>query len=234
VKFTHRLDPGSLDLANLRVTLRLGGCPHCQCIDTLVGHGFLWGLAPAGSDRATRGLRMWCSDRGSAHGCGRTLSVHWEDCIARATLRVYQLLALLRAWAGGLTRHAAWHGSRLSISLTGAYRWFARWRRGGARLVTWLKMRVLGALEYAEGSTMLARYQAVSRMSFQDEDGQPCQFTWRTIQTWCYLICFIDDASRVVTHGAFYEADDTHTLLDCFQTALAKRGIPKAVYADNP
>ncbi len=138
MKFTHRLDPGSPDLANLRVTLRLGGCPHCQCIDTLVGHGFLWGLAPEGSDRTTRGLRMWCTDRGSGHGCGRTFSVHWEDCMARATLRISQLLALLRAWAGDLTRHAAWHGSGISISLTGAYRWFARWRRGTARLITWL------------------------------------------------------------------------------------------------
>jgi transposase InsO family protein len=224
------------------------------------------------------------------------------------------------------------------------------------RISNYLKMRVLGALEYAEGSTMLARYQAVSRMIFQDEEGTPCRFTWRTIQTWwyfyrkhgitesparadkgtirkvapehlataiekvlphfhgaprnitavyrecvrrglilpercasntfrrivkkfelltplcdhspkarlafakahandlwqadtlhgphlrdgpratpvkTYLICFIDDASRVVTHGAFYGADDTHTLLDCFQTALAKRGVPKAVYADN-
>lgn len=138
MKFACRMEPGSLDLANLRVTLRLGGCPHCQCIDTLVGHGFLWGLAPVGSDTVTCGLRMWCSDRGSAHGCGRTFSVHWDDCIPRATLRISQLLALLRAWAGGLTRHAAWHRSGQSISLTGAYRWFARWRRGVARLVTWL------------------------------------------------------------------------------------------------
>ena len=48
-----------------------------------------------------------------------------------------------------------------------------------------------------------------------------------------YLICFIDDASRVVPHGAFYNADDTPNLIDCFQTALYKRGVPKAVYVDN-
>jgi len=35
-----------------------------------------------------------------------------------------------------------------------------------------------------------------------------------------FLICFIDDASRVVPHGAFYAADDTPSLIDCFQTAL--------------
>jgi transposase InsO family protein len=47
-----------------------------------------------------------------------------------------------------------------------------------------LKMRVLGAIDMAEGKTIQARIKAVSRMTFTDEDGQPRQFTWRTIQTW--------------------------------------------------
>lgn len=224
------------------------------------------------------------------------------------------------------------------------------------RVSNYLKMRVLGALEYAQGESMLARYQSVSAMTFQDEDGHPVRFTWRTIQTWWYyyrkhgithapersdkgltrkvvperlleaieqvlpsfhgknhniaevyraciqkgllqrsqiapntfrrivnrfdllkpaghaspkarlafakahandmwqgdtlhgpyletslhakpqktfLICFIDDASRVVPHGAFYDADNTPNLIDCFQTALYKRGLPKAMYVDN-
>lgn len=223
------------------------------------------------------------------------------------------------------------------------------------RVSNYLKMRVLGALEYAQGTSNLARYQAVSATTFHDEDGHPHHFTWRTIQTWwyyyrrygiteaparsdkntarkvtpehllevieqvrpsfhgkkynieeiyraciqrgllqrsqiapntfrrhvnhfkllapadttspkarlafakahandlwqgdtlhgpyirdatgkalkTYLICFIDDASRVIPHGAFYPADDTQNLLDCFQTAIDKRGVPKAIYVDN-
>lgn len=224
------------------------------------------------------------------------------------------------------------------------------------RVTNYLKMRVLGALENATGDSNIARYHAVSQITFLDEDGHPCRFTWRTIQTWwyyyrkhgiteapdrtdkgntrkvvpeqlleaiqqvlpgfhgkkynitevyraciqkgllqrsqvapntfrrivnrfdllkpdsdssprarlafakahandlwqgdtlhgpylqtgpgskptkTYLICFIDDASRVITHGAFYPADDTPNLIDCFQTALYKRGIPKAAYVDN-
>jgi putative transposase len=224
------------------------------------------------------------------------------------------------------------------------------------RVSNYLKMRVLGALEYAPGESMLARYQDVAAMTFQNEDGHPVRFTWRTIQTWWYfyrkhgithsleradkgtirkvapeqlleaieqvlpsfhhkriniaevyraciqrgllqrtqiapntfrravnrfdllkpvgdqspkarlafakahandmwqgdtlhgpyldaglrckpiktfLICFIDDASRVVPHGAFYDADNTPNLIDCFQTALYKRGLPKAMYVDN-
>lgn len=223
------------------------------------------------------------------------------------------------------------------------------------RVSNYLKMRVLGALEYAQGDSMLARYQSVAAMTFTDEHGQAVRFTWRTIQTWWYfyrkhgitkapersdkghtrkvspehlleaieqvlpsyhgktynnaeiyraciqrgllqrsqvapntfrrivnqyqllkpadhtspkarlafakahandlwqgdtlhgphlqngagkptktfLIRFIDDASRVIPHGAFYHADDTPNLIDCFQTALDKRGLPKAVYVDN-
>ena len=215
-------------------------------------------------------------------------------------------------------------------------------------------MKVLGALEFAEGKSMLQQYKAVSQQIFKDEEGRPYQFTWRTIQTWwyyyrrhgvtanpkrndkgkprkttpeellfaiekvlphfqkkrlnlqsiykkcielgllqkdqialttfrrhvkrfellkpesetnnkrrqafaktnandmwqcdtmvgpyirmngvpyqTYLICFIDDASRVVTHGEFYLNDNTANLIDCFQQAIFKRGVPKAMYVDN-
>src|ERR1700735_3157140 len=48
----------------------------------------------------------------------------------------------------------------------------------------YLKMRVLGAIDMAEGKTIQARIKTVSQMTFTDEDGRSRQFTWRTIQTW--------------------------------------------------
>jgi len=48
----------------------------------------------------------------------------------------------------------------------------------------YLKMRVLGAIDMAEGKTIRDRIKTVSQMSFADEDGHPRQFTWRTIETW--------------------------------------------------
>lgn len=48
----------------------------------------------------------------------------------------------------------------------------------------YLKMRVLGAVDLAEGKTERARIQAVSQMLFTDEEGQPRRFPWRTISTW--------------------------------------------------
>lgn len=51
---------------------------------------------------------------------------------------------------------------------------------------SYLKMRVLGAIDLAEGKTMQERYEKVAEMTFIDEDGNPRKFTWRTIQTWFY------------------------------------------------
>jgi putative transposase len=48
----------------------------------------------------------------------------------------------------------------------------------------YLKMRVLGAIDMAEGNSIQARIRAVSQMTFTDEEGHPRHFTWRTIQTW--------------------------------------------------
>jgi hypothetical protein len=47
------------------------------------------------------------------------------------------------------------------------------------------------------------------------------------------LIAFLDDASRVVCHGEFFSADNTEALLECFKTALYKRGVCECLYVDN-
>lgn len=50
----------------------------------------------------------------------------------------------------------------------------------------YLKLRVLSAIDFAEGNNLKERYQKVSSMIFTDEKEVKCQFTWRTIQTWHY------------------------------------------------
>ena len=50
----------------------------------------------------------------------------------------------------------------------------------------YLKMRVLGALDTVDGRTRHERVHHVAAMTFLDEEGNPRQFTWRTIQTWHY------------------------------------------------
>ena len=220
----------------------------------------------------------------------------------------------------------------------------------------YLKMRVLGAIDMAEGDTRRKRIEAVAAMTFADEDGYPRQFTWRTIETWLMrynkhgvtalspqgrsdkgklrkvcleevmeavrsvlpafhgahppkqavyracieqgllqrdrvapntfsrivgrhemlkpdsevhdkrrlafakahanemwqgdtmygphvrengvpaqsrLIAFIDDASRVCVHGAFFAREDVDSLIEALSCAFYKRGVPEALYVDN-
>lgn len=48
-----------------------------------------------------------------------------------------------------------------------------------------------------------------------------------------FLIAFIDDASRVITHGEFFYRDNTENMIDAFKTSLYKRGKPERLYFDN-
>ena len=50
----------------------------------------------------------------------------------------------------------------------------------------YLKMRVLGAIDNAEGKTIRERIQKTADLLFTDEEGNPRRFTWRTISTWYY------------------------------------------------
>ena len=48
----------------------------------------------------------------------------------------------------------------------------------------YVKMRVLAAIDMAEGKTITERIRAVSELTFEDERGQRHRFTFRTIETW--------------------------------------------------
>jgi len=51
---------------------------------------------------------------------------------------------------------------------------------------SYLKMRVLGAIDSAPGKTIRDRIKHVAGLIFVDEEENRRQFTWRTIQTWLY------------------------------------------------
>ena len=50
-----------------------------------------------------------------------------------------------------------------------------------------VRLKVLAAVDYAQGSSIRARIKSVSEQSFTDtQTGQVWRFTWRTISTWLY------------------------------------------------
>lgn len=48
-----------------------------------------------------------------------------------------------------------------------------------------------------------------------------------------FLIAFIDDASRVITHAEWFYNDNTENTIQAFKSALYKRGKPERLYLDN-
>ena len=48
-----------------------------------------------------------------------------------------------------------------------------------------------------------------------------------------YLLAYIDDASRLITHAEFYLSQDITSLRNSFRDAVLRRGIPKVLYTDN-
>jgi putative transposase len=65
-----------------------------------------------------------------------------------------------------------------------AERTLLKWRQKMKRVSPYLKMRVLGAIEFAPGNTIKKRIENVAGMTFTDEFDRQHRFTWRTIQTW--------------------------------------------------
>ncbi len=56
---------------------------------------------------------------------------------------------------------------------------------------------------------------------------------WEGKRRKTYLIAFIDDMSRLISHAEFYLHERLESFLDAFRKALRMRGIPRKLYADN-
>lgn len=110
-------------------------------LQQLVHVDLSWILARICSRRSPtddEGFTFFCSNRHAQLGCGRTFPVYWHSIIPHCTLRVAQLLGLLKAVAAAPSLHAAWQASRLTLSLRSASRWLRQW----AAQSTWIRTRL--------------------------------------------------------------------------------------------
>lgn len=48
-----------------------------------------------------------------------------------------------------------------------------------------------------------------------------------------YLVLFVDDATRFIVHGEWYDTLEQSIVQDAFRQAILKYGVPEAVYFDN-
>jgi hypothetical protein len=100
--------------------LKLTPCPHCKVVGTLIRHGCLYS-----KQKTVRARRVFCSNRNTRPGCGRTFSVWAADKIRRlgvTTGALWQFLQL--AVAGAILAAGRAADSRLSDRT-----WQRIWRR---------------------------------------------------------------------------------------------------------
>jgi hypothetical protein len=111
-------------------SLKQRHCPHCGCAETLNRHSKLDGNDPSRADaRIMRGQRVFCSNRGSRGGCGRTFSIFLAEVLPRHTFTACWLWNWLIQWLAGASLKAAVEKLRLPFAIETVYRLRRRLRR---------------------------------------------------------------------------------------------------------
>jgi transposase InsO family protein len=87
---------------------------------------------------------------------------------------------------------------------------------------------------YRQGGLAARRFQRKNRGDMWHSDIKYGPFlTINGTKKQIYLVSFLDDATRYVVHGEFYDSLDQTVVEDCFRKAIIKEGLPRRVYFDN-
>ena len=86
------------------------------------------------------------------------------------------------------------------------------------------------------------KFESVERLAFEFEFSNECWQSDISVGPYLningkkqktYIICILDDSSRLVIHAEAFFKDDLMSLLAVFKKAVSKRGIPKKLFVDN-
>ena len=87
---------------------------------------------------------------------------------------------------------------------------------------------------YQQGGLAARRFQRQNRGDMWHSDIKFTMFlTVGGVKKQTYLVCFLDDATRYVVHGEFYDSLDQTIVEDCFRKAILKEGVPRRVFFDQ-
>lgn len=87
---------------------------------------------------------------------------------------------------------------------------------------------------YQQGGVAARRFQRLNRGDMWHSDIKYGPYlTMNGVKKQIYLVSFLDDATRYVVHGEFYDSLDQTVVEDCFRKAILKEGLPRRVYFDN-
>ena len=117
------------DLESTWAQLKLTACPHCRQVGYLNRHGHLHGYSKESQQaKSVRGSRVYCSNRGSSRGCGRTFTIWTASHIKRLFLTADELWDfLLRAVRSG-NKMQAFRSIKCGMSDSAPYRIWKRFQ----------------------------------------------------------------------------------------------------------
>jgi len=86
---------------------------------------------------------------------------------------------------------------------------------------------------YQQGGLAARRFQRQNRGDMWHSDIKFGPFlTIDGVKKQIHLVSFLDDATRYVVHGEFYDSLDQTIVEDCFRKAILKEGVPRRVFFD--
>jgi hypothetical protein len=127
MKFIPQSPIDGFNLLNIKLSEHLKACPHCHKNDTLKSHGYSHGYSLNKQDKEVRRLRFFCSNRHNNKGCGKTYSLLWSHKIAHTSLIAKELILFILSYSISLRVHKAWTNTKVTFSITTAYRWAKKW-----------------------------------------------------------------------------------------------------------
>ena len=126
MRFTTPLIFKSSEWILISESVKSEPCRHCNRRGYLNNHGALRGIHITKPKQQTRGVRIYCSNRYSNRGCGRTFSILFNSMLPSLSIRAKQLTDFFKKLLTSKNVHAAWYSSAITFSLRSAYRWVKR------------------------------------------------------------------------------------------------------------
>jgi hypothetical protein len=102
-------------------------CAHCKQTQQLVSHGFIRKKQRGGADLAAVGKRVFCSNRNSRKGCGRTMQLYLDSTVRYLHHAGSRVVALVLSLIAGMTIEQAYHQAiGATAGPRNAYHWLNR------------------------------------------------------------------------------------------------------------
>jgi len=156
--------------------LKCSPCPHCKHAGALNRHGFLRGYDEQNfRQKAVRAVRVFCSNRGSNEGCGRTFSVWIADKVKRLFLDAKSLWEFLHQAATTGNKSQAFQQLRCSMGDSATYRIWKRFLQAQSAIRTALAAFCPPPRQTTESNSQCAAQATVAHLqeAFKDSPLNP-------------------------------------------------------------